>query len=738
MADEVLQLHDQYYIQSTSARLDDRNRVLKHGDTFAVFDRYGNIEPFGRNEYGVFHQDTRFLSRLAVRLWWGESSTRLRLLSSAVKDDNAILTVHLTNPDIEEGKPGGLVQGSLHLLRAQALWRSALFDRLRIHNYGDRAVRFSLEIACAADFADIFEVRGMQRTRRGTIAPAQIEAGTMLLGYQGLDGRRRRTRIRFDPAPSLLNEASAVYEITLAPHAATTLQWAVQCEAQEGAEEAAQATASRPPAPPLQYEAVAREVHDEMATARSTEAVLFTSNAQFNELLDRSRADLYMLTTNTRHGAYPYAGVPWFSTPFGRDGIITALQCLWLAPEIARGVLSFLAATQATEESAARDAQPGKILHETRSGEMAALGEVPFARYYGSVDATPLFVMLAGAYFARTGDLEFVRALWPNLERALHWIDHYGDVDDDGFVEYARLSERGLVQQGWKDSHDSIFHEDGALAEAPIALCEVQGYVYAAKLAAAQVQDVLGGGDRARELRAQAERLRQRFEDAFWCEELGTYALALDGRKRPCRVRASNAGHCLYTGIASTERARRVADTLMAEPGFSGWGVRTIYSTAARYNPMSYHNGSVWPHDNAIIAAGLARYGLQEKAGRILAGMFDASLFLDLRRLPELFCGFTRGAGENPTLYPQACSPQAWAAAAPLLCLQACLGLEVRAAERLVRFYDPFLPPFLHRICIEGLRVRDASVDLEVVRHQHDVGVRLTRREGDVKLVVQM
>jgi glycogen debranching enzyme len=346
--------------------------------------------------------------------------------------------------------------------------------------------------------------------------------------------------------------------------------------------------------------------------------------------------------------------------------------------------------------------------------------------------------MLACAYQDRTGDSAFTSSLWPNIERALHWIDTYGDADGDGFVEYARLSSRGLVNQGWKDSHDAVFHADGAYAEPPIALCEVQGYVYAARRAAAKLAHALGLRDQARALQAQAESLRRRFEAAFWCDELSTYALALDGHKRPCRVSTSNAGHCLYTGIASAERARRVADTLMAEPGFSGWGVRTVSSTAARYNPMSYHDGSVWPHDNSIIAAGFARYGMQPLAARILSGLFDASLQLDLRRLPELFCGFTRNPGDAPTLYPQACSPQAWAAAAPLLCLQACLGIEVDAAERRVSLHKPFLPDFLHQICIEGLRVQDARVDLEITRHHHDVGVRLTHREGDVRVSVQM
>jgi glycogen debranching enzyme len=352
------------------------------------------------------------------------------------------------------------------------------------------------------------------------------------------------------------------------------------------------------------------------------------------------------------------------------------------------------------------------------------------------VDATPLFVLLAGAHFRRTDDVDFAGALWPHVERALRWTETYGDPDGDGLVEYARRSPHGLVQQGWKDSHDSVFHADGALAEPPIALCEVQGYVYAARLAAAQLAAALGQGERARQLEEAAERLRQRFEEAFWCEDLGTYALALDGQKRPCRVRTSNPGHCLFTGIASPARARRTAHTLLEHASFSGWGIRTLAATEARYNPMSYHNGSVWPHDNALCAAGLGRYGLHRDAARILEALFRASQFLDLHRMPELYCGFERRAGEGPTLYPVACLPQAWASGAAFMALDACLGLSIDARAREVRFDAPVLPEFLPNVRLTHLRVCDATVDLMIERHPHDVGVTVLHREGTVKVTV--
>jgi glycogen debranching enzyme len=345
--------------------------------------------------------------------------------------------------------------------------------------------------------------------------------------------------------------------------------------------------------------------------------------------------------------------------------------------------------------------------------------------------------MLAGAYYKRTGDRVFVESIWPNVERALAWIDHYGDVDGDGFVEYTRRSKLGLIHQGWKDSQDAIFHADGTSAEGPIALCEVQGYVYAAKLAAAKLAELLGDPARARDLSKQAKTLFRRFEESFWCDELSTYALALDGRKQPCRVRTSNAGHCLFAGIATQEHARRVAATLTHETSFSGWGIRTVATSEARYNPMSYHNGSVWPHDNSLIAAGFARYDLKESAATVLAGLLDASLFLDLHRLPELFCGFPRRPGEAPTLYPVACAPQSWASAAIFLLLEACLGLSVSASERRLTFSKPILPSFLQQVTIRGLKVADGRADLLLTRHDEgDVGVNVLRREGALDVVV--
>ena len=715
--DDVIKVEEQYYILATSSRADDRALVLKHNDTFAVFDRYGDVVPYGLGEQGLYHDGTRYLSRFELRL----DRRRPLLLSSTVKEDNELLTVDLTNPDLVSGQSVRIARDSLHLLRSKFLWDGVCYECWRLSNHGLIPISSSLDVTFGVDFADIFEVRGMRRDRRGQSLPPDVGDRSVTIGYAGLDKIHRQTCLTFSQVPAELTATSARFDVTLAPQQSAQIQMTIACGA---------------PADPAGLDDAFRRSTSVVATARTRRCGVFTSNEQFNDWVKRSEADLRMMTTDKDTGPYPYAGVPWFSTPFGRDGLITALELLWADPDVARGVLGYLAATQAASANPERDAEPGKILHERRGGEMAALGEIPFDCYYGSVDATPLFVMLAGAYYQRTGDREFIAGLWPHIERALEWIDRYGDRDGDGFVEYATQSPQGLVQQGWKDSSDSVFHDDGRMAEPPIALCEVQGYVYDAKRSASALAAMLGHAGRADSLAQEAERLRDRFEAAFWCEDLATYALALDGDKRPCRVRTSNAGQCLFSRIASTDRARRLAEQLFEAGLQSGWGIRTLATGEARYNPMSYHNGSVWPHDTALIAAGLGRYGFTALAGQLLGDVFDASLFVDLRRLPELYCGFARRPGEGPVRYPVACMPQSWAAGSVFLMLEGCLGLSIDAPSRRITFNRPTLPPFLQRIRLERLRVGPATLDLLIERHKYDVGVRALARTHDIEIVL--
>jgi glycogen debranching enzyme len=718
--EDVIQVHDQFYILATASKATHRMAVLKHDDTFAVFDHSGDIGAFGADEHGLYQDDTRYLSRFRLRL----NGHRPLLLSAGVKEDNALFGADLTNPDMPLGEGLVLPRDLVHLFRGRFLRDATWHERIRLCNYSRGRVRISLTFDVDADFADIFEVRGTERARRGSRLAPTIAGTHMRLGYRGLDKEDRWTDIEWSEPPAACSPDMARFDYDLAPRGSTSLSVAIRCERQQR------------PVRPTAFETAESAAAAALERARADYAVVETSSERFNQWLRRSAADLRMLMSTTPYGSYPYAGVPWFSTPFGRDGIITALQTMWVNPRIARGVLEYLAATQAEGLDESKDAEPGKILHETRRSEMATLGEVPFGQYYGSVDSTPLFVMLAGAYYERSADRAFLQTLWPHIERALEWIDTYGDRDGDGFVEYARRSSSGLIHQGWKDSQDSIFHADGSLADAPIALCEVQAYVYDARIRAAGMADALGRHADADRLREQAARLRVAFEEQFWCDAESTYALALDGRKQPCRVRSSNAGHCLFGGIAAPDRARRVAERLLGADMFSGWGVRTISSAELRYNPMSYHNGSVWPHDNGLIAAGFSRYGFDDLIATPCTGLFDASITMEGNRLPELFCGFHRRSGEPPTRYPVACSPQAWASGVVFQLLQACWRLSVDADERCLSIGGAVLPPVLTSVRVLNLELPFGRVDLLFERRPLDVGVTVLRKEGDFEVRV--
>ncbi|HEV2161943.1 MAG TPA: amylo-alpha-1,6-glucosidase [Stellaceae bacterium] len=710
---------DFYIGAATSAAERRPPRALKYGDTFAVFDDNGDVAGGALNPAGLYYRDTRHLSHFVLSV----DGERPLLLSSTVRDDNAVLSVDLANPDLHRGGRLTLPRDTIHVRRTAFLWRGACYLRLAVHNFDrqPRSIRLGLEFA--ADFRDLFEIRGSVRERRGTLAIERHGASTVVMRYRGLDNVVRTTRLDFTPAANTLTDGAAEYDLTLAPGERASFFLTIRCDADT-------------PARPNAFFGAMRAARRDLRAATSRTAVIDGSNAVLNRILCRSVADLYMLLTDTPKGAYPYAGIPWFSTPFGRDGIITALELLWFDPAIAKGVLRFLAATQADHVDPEHAAQPGKILHEMRQGEMARLGEVPFGRYYGTVDATPLFVLLAGRYFARTDDRETIKALWPHIDAALRWIDRDGDPDGDGFVEYVTVPGKGLFNQGWKDSEDAISHADGTLAHGAIALCEVQAYVYGAKRAAAEICRALDMEARAVELEDAAQALRRRFDAAFWCEDIGTYALALDGDKRPCRVVSSNAGHALFTGIAEPSRARQVAASLLGRESFSGWGVRTLAASARRYNPMSYHNGSVWPHDNALIALGLARYGLKREALAIFDALFAAVQHMDLLRPPELFCGFARRHGVGPTGYPVACSPQAWASATPLALVEACLGLHCDSVRGEIRLENPILPQAVEELRLRRVRIGDGEVDLLLRRRDGEVAVTVLRRHGDIRVIV--
>jgi glycogen debranching enzyme len=676
--------------------------ALESNEQFLVADALGDINGEGD---GLFYRDTRLLSRFRLTIGGATPS----LLSSGLSHDNVFFRADLTNRPLPELGGGVVPEGVIHVERARFLCEERMYERVTLTHYGTRSVPAPLNIGFAADFADIFEVRGYARAARGRALAPVVTDDAVTLSYRGLDGELRRCVVAFSRAPERLSAHAA--DFTFALSECRTLELYVEVAADRGA------TPGRE-----RFRRAAALARGAMRTKRRRGAALHGNRGPFQGWIEKARADLALLTAELPSGPYPFAGIPWFSAPFGRDGIWTALELLWIDPLLARGVLQFLADTQAHEASAADDAAPGKILHETRSGEMAALGEVPFRRYYGAVDATPLFVMLAGAYARRTGDMAFIDRIWDALEAAMAWIVGPGDSDRDGFVDYARATEKGLLNQGWKDSGDSIFHADGRLAEPPIALVEVQGYAYAAMEAMAWLAGRRGAPERGRAWRSSAKRLRAAVERRFWLPDLGFYAIALDGSGQPCRVRASNAGHLLYTGLPSEQRAAQVAAQLLSAAFDNGWGLRTLAPGQARFNPMSYHNGSVWPHDTAVCAAGIAAYGNRRAAAALLSELFAAAMHFGTR-LPELFCGFVRRPGEPPVGYPVACLPQAWSSGACFMMLQACLGIAVDGARRQVRVDRPELPAELSRLVVRDLAVGGERIDLAFERTADRVAV---------------
>lgn len=718
-ADPVME-QGQFYITATSPSSRPRH-TLKDGDTFAIFDAHGDIGASSGGPDGLFNHDTRFLSRLELLI----NGMQPLLLGATVRNDNILMSVDLTNADIYRDGAIVLQRDTIHIVRTIFLWNGVAHQRINVTNHGEGTLQFTLSLVFDADFSDLFEVRGSRRKQRGVRTQAVDGVDRLLYSYVGLDDVRRETTIRLEPKPTSLVEGAGMFSLSLEANQSTTLLLAIECR---GIDQPASETFVKGFIAASRHEkAVIRQV-----------ATVETSNDILNEVMCRSTADLFMLITETPQGPYPYAGIPWYSTTFGRDGILTAIQMLWCEPAVAKGVLHRLAAFQAEGFDEASDAEPGKIVHEMRGGEMAVLGEVPFRLYYGTIDATPLFVVLAGLYVERTGDLASLRALWPAIEKAIAWMDGPGDRDGDGFIEYRRAQDTGLQNQGWKDSFDAIFHADGQLATGPIALCEVQGYSYMARRLAASMARQLGMHDKAETLERSAVALAEKFEEAFWCEDIGTYAIALDGDKKPCRVRTSNAGQVLWTGIARPDRAKRVAEDMLSTRFFSGWGIRTVASGEPRYNPMSYHDGSVWPHDNSLIAAGMARYGHTDLAERVFEGLFAAATYMDLRRLPELFCGFRRRRGAGPTLYPVACAPQAWASGAPFLLLQACLGLEFKPAERSISFRNPRIPGFVDEITLRNIGFEDAKVDVTLRRVGDHVALRVLRNTGAIEVSMNL
>jgi glycogen debranching enzyme len=713
---------EHYYILASSVAADLPKLVLKHDAAFFVADRRGDF-PNIPGEFGFYVNDTRFLSLFELRL----HGQRGLMLNAGLSDDALEAAIDLTNPDVFISPTVVLPGRATRLLRRITILGGQLYQWLAIEGFVADRHDLELTLTFAADFVDVFEVRGHPRPRRGEALPARVDGKTVRLGYRGLDGVVRTTTLSFDPPPARLDTESAEYRLMLAPR--------------ERLEVAVIVTAGREPAPPpprsLAFHDAASRRRAVVERLDMEAARIRTSHDRFDHWLSRSRADLHLLLTETPEGFVPDAGIPWYVAPFGRDGVISALQALPFEPEIARGVLRYFARHQGTVDDPFTDQEPGKILHELRRGEMAAVREVPFIPYYGSIDATPLYVMLAAEHLRWTHDVDFAREIWPAVERALAWMEAAGAAQGAGYLAYMRRSPVGLANQGWKDSHDAIMHADGTLAEGPISLAEVQGYQYAALKGAAFMAEIVGRDDRAPTLRTRARRLQERFESDFWIPDEAFYALALDGAGAPCRVISSNPGHLLWTGIVSDSRAQIVARRLMEDDMFSGWGVRTLSSRERLYNPMSYHNGSVWPHDTVLAAAGMRAYGLSSPFVTLAGGLFEAVLQFENLRMPELFCGFTRVPGHGPTRYPVACAPQAWAAGVVFHLVAAMLALRPEAQDNQLTLARPTLPPWLTWIELRGLRIAKSRLALRITQGTDSAAVELLGRDGDAELVVR-
>jgi glycogen debranching enzyme len=702
-------------LDATAPREPHRLFALKQGDCFAVADAYGDIRGTGD---GFFRDDTRVLSEFRLAVGGRQTS----LLGASLSQDNVLFTSNLTNLPMQSVRGRDIPQGAIHIERTRLLWQDRLFERITLANYSQEHATIRVSLHFAADFRDMFEVRGSTRLKRGMAHAAVTDATSVLFRYDGLDGLVRMSAISFSQAPDHLTTDRADFLIAVTKRSSRVLYVEV------GSEEAEAPSRDR-------FRTAAARARFGMRAKRRHGGTMHSSGRVFNEWIERARADVALLTTELATGPYPYAGIPWFSTAFGRDGAISALQMLWLNPGLARGVLAFLAHHQATETSPFSDSQPGKIMHETRKGEMAALRELPFGRYYGGVDTTPLYIHLACAYADRTGDMAFIDSLWQSLCAAAEWTEEASRAT--GFVTYQRAAESGLTNQGWKDSIDSVFHADGRIPKGPIALVEVQGYVFAAFRGLAALARRRGEDDRADHWDSRAEAVRAAVEHHFWLDDLGFYALAIDGAGEPCKVRTSNVGHLLYVGLPDPIRAKMVADQLLSASFHSGWGLRTLADDAVFFNPMSYHNGSIWPHDTAMCGAGLALYGERESVVRLMNSTFESAVHFNMR-LPELFCGFTRAPGEAPIAYPVACLPQAWSAGSAFMLMQACLGMEIDGWDSEIRVTRPRLPIGIDTLTLRHLRVGAAVVDLNFQRVGDRVVAFLSDRyEGLVPLIVR-
>ena len=696
------------------------NLTLIDGKTFLSTTLAGDITPAGAPDVGFFHDDTRFLSRLELRV-----CSQATVVLSSSTEQTFSSQIELTTGQSALRDTYEIPENSVHIRREQLLYADTFYDYLTFENFNFNELELIIELCYEADFMDVFQVRGVARRSLGHYYQPVVQRDALLFHYRGLDEITRDTVIHLSPAPARVEGTTAQWRVVLPPLKQFELQVTVVPQTEGKRTRAGHSD--------FNHSLRSRREAFKQWEARST--MFESSNSIFNEMMSGCKGDFHALQIPEGKEHVIAAGIPWFATMFGRDSIIAAYQSLLLNPQLACETLRVLARHQGTERNDWRDEDPGKILHEFREGEMTRAGEVPFSPYYGSVDATPLWLILLCETFNWTADAKLVSELLPNAYRALDWIDHYGDLDGDGFVEYLRRSPKGLTNQGWKDSWDANLHRNGELADPPIALCEVQGYVYDAKYRMASLLRSFGDTKTADRLKKDAAEMAKRFEKAFWMPQRGFYAMALDRDKRQLQVISSNVGHLLFTRMLSQERARAVTERFMRRDMFSGWGWRTISCEERIFNPLSYHRGSVWPHDNSIAAHGMALHEFREPATQIFTALFEAALNFRDYRLPELFCGMQRREHDEPVQYPVSCSPQAWASGAIFLLLTSVLGIRPSASRKELNIMNPVLPPWLDYLNVRNLRVGGTRVDLDFTRRGEKTFCNVVDIEGDKLLV---
>ncbi|ABF42260.1 Amylo-alpha-1,6-glucosidase [Candidatus Koribacter versatilis Ellin345] len=696
------------------------NLTLIDGKTFLSTIVAGDIAPAGAPDVGFFHQDTRFLSHLEFRI----DGHRAVVLSSSTERTFSS-QIELTTGNITLRDSFDLPENTVHIRREQVLGSDVFFDCFTFENFNQTPVEFTVELLYDADFVDVFQVRGVARAVQGQHFQPVLTESSICFYYRGRDSVMRKTLVEMSPKPDEIEARVGRWHLKLEPLKR------IQIEAR--VTPASNRVPSRNAAINMERTLEQRRHAFNEWERRSTH--FKTNNEVFDAALNTGIGDFHALQVPNGNEHIIAAGIPWFATIFGRDSIIAAYQSLCLNPQLAVDTLRVLARYQGTRDSAWQDEEPGKILHEYREGEMTLCGEMPFGPYYGSVDATPLFLILLSEAYNWTADDQLVRDLLPAAMRALEWLDRYGDRDGDGFVEYQRRSPKGLINQGWKDSWDANMHRDGKVAETPIALCEVQGYVYEAKYRMSSLLRTFGDTGTADRLRREATELAKRFDKAFWMPDEGFYAMALDAEKKPLRVISSNPGHLLFTRMLSRERARMVTQRFMQDDLYSGWGWRTLAMSERIFNPLSYHRGSVWPHDNSLIAHGMALNEYREPALQVLTSLYQAALEFRDYRLPELFCGVQRRINDEPVHYPVSCSPQAWASGAMFLILTSVLGIRPSAQRKELNIVNPELPDWLDHLHVRNLRIGNSRVGLDFTRGGTRTFCNVVDVEGDKLLV---